>query len=73
MRKCKLKVEKFTDVCMTGGMRYTSNHLQIFQFSTDIFSAEITPEMLRICRVTKVEVFFLLLVYAFIFSLFQPI
>ena len=30
-----------------------------------IFSADITPEMLKICRVTKVKVFFLVLVYVF--------
>ena len=36
--------------------------LKIFQFSTYIFSADITPEMLKPCRVTKVKKFFLVLV-----------
>ena len=45
------KIEKFTDVCMTGG----------------IFSADISPEMLKLGRVTKVKVLFLVLVFVFIF------
>ena len=40
-------------------------------FSTYIFSADITPEMLKLCRVTKVKVFFLVLVYVFNFDLFE--
>ena len=32
-------------------------------------SADITPEMLKLCRVTKVRVFFLVLVYVFNFDL----
>ena len=39
--------------------------LYFFQFSTYIFSADITPEMLKLGRVTKVKVFFLVLVYVF--------
>ena len=38
-----LKIEKYTDVCMT-------------------------PEMLKLCRFTKVKVFFLVLVDVFSFS-----
>ena len=38
-----LKIEKFTDVCMTGGI-----------ISTYIFSADISPEILKLGRVTKV-------------------
>ena len=30
-----------------------------------------TPEMLKLCRVTKVKVFFLVLVYVFNFDLFE--
>ena len=45
--------------------------LSIFQLSTYIFSADITPEMLKLYRVTKVKVFFLVLVYAFNFNLFE--
>ena len=42
--------------------------LYIFQFSTYIFSADITPEMLKLGRVTKVKVFFLVVVYVFDFQ-----
>ena len=45
--------------------------LYIFQFSTYIFSADITPEMLKLCRVIKVNVVFLVLVYVFNFDLFE--
>ena len=58
LRKRRLKIEKFTDVCMTGGTKY-------------IFSADITPEMLKLCRVTKVKAFFLVLVYVFNLDLFE--
>ena len=30
--KCKLKNEKFTDVCMTGGMTYTPSHTNVCKF-----------------------------------------
>ena len=43
----------------------------IFQFSTYIFSADITPEVPKLFRVTKVKVFFLVLVYVFNFDLFE--
>ena len=45
--------------------------LQILQFSTYIFSAVISPEMLKLGRVTKVKVHFLLLVFVFNFDLFK--
>ena len=51
---------------MTGELHYTHSHTNVckfFNFSTYIFSADITPEMLKHCRVTKVKVFFLVLVY----------
>ena len=41
------------------------------QFSTYICSADTTLEMLKLCRVTKVKVFFLVLVYVFNFDLFE--
>ena len=69
-----MKIEKFTDVCMTGGVYYTPSHTTVckfFQFSIYMFSADITPEMLKLCRVTKVKVFFLVLVYFFNFDLFE--
>ena len=43
----------------------------MFHFSTYIFSADITPDMLKLCRVTKVKVLFLVLVYVFNFNLFE--
>ena len=39
--------------------------MYIVEFFTYIFSADITPEMLKLCRFTKVKVFFLVLVYVF--------
>ena len=42
-----------------------------FQFSTYIFLADITPEMLKLRMVTKVKVFSLVLVYVFNFDLFE--
>ena len=27
-----LKIEKFTDVCMTGGMHYTPSHTNVCEF-----------------------------------------
>ena len=41
------------------------------QFSTYIFSADISPEMLKLGRVTKVRMLFLVLVFAFNFDLFK--
>ena len=46
-----LKSEKFTDVCMTGGMHCTPSHT-VIQFSTYILSADISPEMPKLGRVT---------------------
>ena len=43
----------------------------MFQFSTYIFSADITLEVLKLGRVTKVKVFFLVLVYIFNIDLFE--
>ena len=59
-----MKIEKITDVCMTGGM----NICNFFNFQ---LTADITPEMLKLCRVTKEKVFFLVLVYVFNFDLFE--
>ena len=42
--------------------------LLIFQFSTYVFSADSTPEMLKLGRVTNVKVFLLVLVYVFALS-----
>ena len=43
----------------------TSVNFSIF----NIFAADITPEMLKLCRVIKVKVFFLVLAYGFNFDL----
>ena len=45
--------------------------LSILQFSTHIFSVDISPEMLKLGRVTKVKVLFLVLVFVFHFDLFK--
>ena len=47
---------------------HTPSHTNVcnfFQFSTYIFSADSTPEMLKLGWVTKVKVFLLVLVYVF--------
>ena len=48
---------------MTGGILIPLVILMSvnFPFSTYIFSADIAPEMLKLCRVTKVKVLFLVL------------
>ena len=43
----------------------------MLQFSTYIFSADISPEMLKLGRVTKVRMLFLVLVFVFNFDLFK--
>ena len=48
-----------------------TNVRKLIQFSTYIFSADITPEMLKLCRLSKVKVFFLVLGYVFNFVLFE--
>ena len=60
-----LKIEKFTDVCLTGGTHYTP-----IQTSVN-FSADISPEMLKLGRVTKFKMLFLMLVFVFNFDLFK--
>ena len=52
---------------------YPQSHkrLSIFHFSTYIFSADITLDMLKLYRVTKVKVLFPVLVYVFNFNLFE--
>ena len=49
---------------MTGGIMH-------FEFSTYISSANITPEMPKLCKVTKEKVFVLVLVYVFNFEIFE--
>ena len=59
-----LKIEKFTVI-------QTSVN---FSISTYIFSDHITPEMPKLCRVTKVKAFFPMLAYIFnlgIFNVFE--
>ena len=73
MRKCKLKIVKFPDVCMTGGIQYTPSHTctNVCKFSTYIFSADISPEMLKLDRVTKFKMLFLALVFVFSFDVLK--
>ena len=69
-----LKIEKFTDSLYDWGyVLYPQSYkrLKILQFSTYIFSADISPEMLKLGRVTKVKVLFLVLVFVFNFDLFK--
>ena len=62
---------------LSAGFRATLNFrkfkvaLKISQFSTYIFSADISPQMLRLGRVTKLTMFFLVLVFVFNFDLFK--
>ena len=70
-----LKIEKFTDVCMTGGIHYTPNHTMSVNFFSifilHFLRADITPEILKLCKVTKAKVIFLVLVYVFDIDLFE--
>ena len=59
---------------MTGGMHYTPSNANVsnfFQFSSYIFSADTTPNVLKLCRFTNVKVLFLVLLYVFNFDLFE--
>ena len=59
---------------MTGGIRQAPSHTNVcllVKLSIHIFSANITPNALKLCRVTKVEVLFLVLVYVSNFNLFE--
>ena len=66
-----MKFDKFTDVCMTRGIPSHTNVCKFFIFQLTFFSADITPDMLKLCRVTKGKVLFLVLVYIFNFNLFE--
>ena len=48
-----------------------TNVCNFFQFSTYIFSADIIPEILKLGRVTKVKMFFLVLLYVSNIDLFE--
>ena len=54
---------------MTGGIRHTPSHTNVCKFF--IFQADITPDMLKLWRVAKVKVLFLVLVYVFNSYLFE--
>ena len=66
-----MKFDKFTDVRMTGGIRHTPSHTNVCKFFIFLFSADITPDMQKLCRVTKAKVLFLVLVYVCSFNLFE--
>ena len=67
-----MKFDKFTDVSMTGGIRHTPSHTNVCKFFIfQLTFSQLTPDMLKLCRVTKVKVLFLVLVYVFNFNLFE--
>ena len=73
-----LKIEKFTDVFMTGGIMHTPSHINVckfynFQltFSQLIFHLNISPEIRNLGRITKFKMLFLVLVFVFNFDLFK--
>ena len=45
-----MKFDKFAEVCVTGGKRHTPSHTNVCE--SFIFQADITPDMLKLCRVT---------------------
>ena len=57
---------------LSGGIMHTPSHTNVCKFFNfqHIFSADISPEMLNLDRVTKVKVLFLVLVFVFNFSLY---
>ena len=60
--KCKLKNEKFTDVCMTGGMTYAPSYTNVCKFVKLYLTF---PNILKLYKVTKVKVLFPVLVSVF--------
>ena len=57
-------------------MHYTPSYTNVckyynFQLTLNFFSADISPEMLKLGKVTKVKVLFLVLVFVFNFDLFK--
>ena len=51
---------------VTGRMHYTPSHTNVrFLNFRPTFSQLMTPEMLKLCKVNEVKVFFLVLVYIF--------
>ena len=69
MRKCKLKIKLHDWPGVSEYALYPQLYRQMSVnfsiFDLHIFSADIAPETLKLCRVTKVKVFFLVLVYVF--------
>ena len=69
-----MKFDKITDVCMTGDIRHTPSHINVckfFIFQLTFFLADITPGILKLCRVANIKVLFLVLVHVFNFNLFE--
>ena len=67
----KLKLAKIENVYQHQKEHLYFSHTNFCKFSTYIFSTDITPEMLKLGRVTKSKVFFLVLVYIFNIDLFE--
>ena len=70
-----MKFDKFTAVCVTGGIRHTPSHTNVckfFIFQLTFFQLILhLIIMLHFCRVIKVKVLFLVLVYVFNFNLIE--
>ena len=67
-----LKIEKFTDVCMTGGIHCTPSHTNVCKFyNFQLTFSHTAPEMLKLGRVSKVKMLILVLVFVFKFDFFK--
>ena len=71
LRKCKLKLDKFTDFCMLGSTRHTPNHTNVCKILTFQLKLSQLILHLKLCRVTTIKVLFLVLVSVFNFNLFE--
>ena len=75
MRKCKLKIKLHDWPGVSEYALYPQLYRQMSVnfsiFDLHIFSADIAPETLKLCRITKVKGFFLVLVYVLDFDLFE--
>ena len=74
MERVKLTQWLYHHNLLTNRPLHTPSHTNVcnfFKFSTYIFSADITPEMLKLGRVTKVKVFYLVLGHVFTIDLFE--
>ena len=69
-----LKIEKFTDVCMTGGMHYTPSHTNVckfYNFQLTFSQLIFHLECRNLAGLLKFKVLFLALVFVFNFDLYK--